>query len=106
MFVVVGITADMMNPIPGHEADFVLTPEDIVMAKKPVGQRVVIYDTTGYVVGAGLAEMLADQGKEVNFVTSHPYIGITLTSSYINVVLVMRVLPKVNFLRDTALLKC
>jgi 2,4-dienoyl-CoA reductase-like NADH-dependent reductase (Old Yellow Enzyme family) len=97
-----GITPDQLNPIPGVEADFVLTPEDVLIAKKTVGQHVVVYDTTGYLVGSGLAEMFADQGKNVDFVITQPYMGVSLTPLYIHMLIPMRVMPKTNFVRDTA----
>ena len=71
------------DPIPGIDAErpgFV-TPEQI-MAGKDVGQHVAILDSDGYFMAASLAEMLADRGKSVTFITSFdrvaPYTDLTL----------------------------
>src|SRR5689334_13577584 len=47
----------------------VLTPEQVCAGKRPPGPRVVVYDTDGYYVAPGLAEMLAAGGSEVTVVT-------------------------------------
>lgn len=99
-----GLSPGTLRVVPGAEADYVVTPEDIIGGKKDVGQHVVIYDDTGYVVGPGLAEMLADQGKSVEFVTSHPLMAAMLMPSHANVVLNTRVLPKASVLYDHALM--
>jgi dimethylamine/trimethylamine dehydrogenase len=61
-----------MEPLPGIDAQGVgfVTPEQ-VMAGKEVGERVVVLDADGYFTGIGMAELLADQGKEVAIVTQH-----------------------------------
>ncbi|MDD5094778.1 MAG: FAD-dependent oxidoreductase [Dehalococcoidia bacterium] len=97
-----GITPKQMYAIPGADAEYVLTPEDVVLSKKPVGQRVVIYDTTAYVVGPGIAEMLADQGKDVTVVSIDPKMGRSVSDLGIDVVIGMRVLPKATFIPNTA----
>lgn len=99
-----GITQDVLYPIPGYNADYVLTPEEVVVEGKGVGEKVVVYDTTDYVVGPGLAEMFADQGKEVTLITSAPFIAESVASCYVNWAIAGRVLPKVNYLRDTAVI--
>ncbi|MBN1317390.1 MAG: FAD-dependent oxidoreductase [Anaerolineales bacterium] len=98
-----GITPKHLNPIPGADADYVLTPEDVVLDKKPVGQNVVIYDATGYVVGPGMAEMLADQGKDVTVVNIDSKMGRTVADLGLDVVIGMRVLPKAKFIGDNAI---
>jgi 2,4-dienoyl-CoA reductase-like NADH-dependent reductase (Old Yellow Enzyme family)/thioredoxin reductase len=98
-----GITPNQLFSIPGADAHYVLTPEDVVLRKKPVGERVVIYDTTGYEVGPGLAEMLADQGKDVTVVSIDSKMGRAVSSLGIDVVMGMRVLPKANFISDVAI---
>lgn len=98
-----GITPYQLYSIPGADAEYVLTPEDVVLSKKPVGQRVVIYDTTGYEVGPGLAEMLADQGKEVTVVSIDSKMGRTLVHLGIDVLIAMRVLPKAEFIPNCAI---
>ena len=44
------------------------TPEQ-VMAGKEVGDRVLVIDSDGYFTGVAMAEMMADQGKQVSIVT-------------------------------------
>jgi dimethylamine/trimethylamine dehydrogenase len=38
--------------------------------KRPPGRRVVVYDAEGYFVGPGIAELLANDGYEIELVTS------------------------------------
>lgn len=101
-FSTTGITPDQMWPIPGHELANVLTPEQLLLEGKPAGDHVVVYDATGYVVGTGIAELLADQGKEVDLVTTTPYLGTAVQTSYVSNVLAIRVYPKVTYTRDCA----
>jgi len=61
------------------------------------GQRVVVYDNTAYEVGPGIAELLADQGKEVFLVTIDSGIAMSVSELGVNKVLAKRVLPKVSF---------
>ena len=65
-----GLAAETHAPIPGADAALAhcLTPEQ-VMAGKPVGERVVIVDGDNHFTGAAMAELLADQGKQVTIVT-------------------------------------
>jgi 2,4-dienoyl-CoA reductase-like NADH-dependent reductase (Old Yellow Enzyme family)/thioredoxin reductase len=98
-----GITPNQLYAIPGADADYVLTPEDVLLSKKSVGQKVLIYDTTGYEVGPGLAEMLADQGKEVTVVSIDSKMGRAVDRLGIDVVIGMRVLPKATFVPDVAI---
>jgi hypothetical protein len=96
-----GITQDLMFPLPGLDTIKAYTPEDIVLKGQEVeADHVIVYDTTGYVVGPGLAEMLANQGKTVEYVTQQPYVGLTVTSSYVHNVLMARVLSKTTLTRD------
>jgi dimethylamine/trimethylamine dehydrogenase len=48
----------------------VLTPEQVCAGKRPPGRRVVVYDTDGYYVAPGVAEMLAADGYQVTVVTT------------------------------------
>ncbi|MBN1317393.1 MAG: FAD-dependent oxidoreductase, partial [Anaerolineales bacterium] len=98
-----GITQRHLYPIPGHDSDYVLTPEDVIFDKKPVGQRVVIYDGTAYVEGPGIAEMLADQGKDVTLVNIDSKMGRSVSELGIDIVMGMRVLPKAKFIPDTSI---
>lgn len=98
-----GITPNQLMAIPGADADYVLTPEDVVLDKKEVGQRVMVYDTTGYEVGPGLAEMLAGQGKDVTIVSIDPNLGRSVKDLGINQVIGLRVLPKAKFIPNSAI---
>ena len=72
------------NPVEGVDASqpWVCTPEQILLQKKPVGDKVLIVDCDGYFTGVSLAELLADQGKKVTILTPlggvAPYTHFTL----------------------------
>ena len=79
-----GLNAPMHAPIRGADADLphVLVPEQLVVQSKEIpGERVLVYDTEGYFMGATLAERLARHGKRVQLVTSFagpaPYMNFT-----------------------------
>ena len=68
-----GLNVVTRGPLPGADAGLahVLTPEQVMLAgKRPPGRRVVVYDCEGYFMGAGMAELLAGEGCDVQFVTS------------------------------------
>jgi dimethylamine/trimethylamine dehydrogenase len=71
-----GLSAATHEPIPGADASLahVATPEQIVLAGKETGERVLVYDCEGYFMGAGVAERLAREGKHVTYLTplAHP----------------------------------
>jgi hypothetical protein len=56
-------------PIPGWDQSFVLTPEDVTAGRRP-GGSVVVVDEEGLHAGAGVAELLAIGGAQVELVTS------------------------------------
>ncbi len=62
------------GPIPGADASQpnCLTPEQVMNGKPIPGNRVLVLDAEGHFVGIGLAELLADQGKEVTYVCDAP----------------------------------
>jgi dimethylamine/trimethylamine dehydrogenase len=67
-----GINGATHEPIPGADASLphCLTPEQIMVeGKRPVGQRVLVYDCDGYYMGGALAEKLARDGYAVTLVT-------------------------------------
>lgn len=101
----VGISKNQLTPIPGHDLGHghVLTPEDVLLNHARVGDKVVVYDNTAYEVGPGIAEYLADKGKEVFFVTIDSGIAMSVTEIGINKVLTSRLLPKVKFVSHTLL---
>jgi dimethylamine/trimethylamine dehydrogenase len=67
-----GVQSSTHEPIDGASATLphVLTPEQVMDGKRPDGSRVVVYDAEGYFVGPGIAELLANEGTEVDLVTS------------------------------------
>lgn len=73
-----GFNPATFAPILGWEQVQVTTPEDILTGRKAVGDNVVIQDETGFVVGPGLGELLADQGKRVELLTTDLFVGTDL----------------------------
>ena len=67
-----GLQSSTHEAIDGASATrpHVLTPEQVMVGKRPAGQRVVVYDAEGYFVGPGIAELLAAEGFETHLVTS------------------------------------
>ncbi|MCM1564382.1 MAG: FAD-dependent oxidoreductase [Dehalobacter sp.] len=96
-----GISHLHMMPITGVEADYVLTPEDVILAKNEVGQKVVVYDATGYLIGPGIAEMFADQGKEVTFICPDPAMAKSVHNIGVDKLVALRVLTKAQFIPNT-----
>src|SRR5579864_1128587 len=73
-----GLNAATHAPIPGASAgvDHVLTPEQVMVeGKRPPGERIVVYDADGYFMAAGIAELLAQEGRRVELVTSFEQIS-------------------------------
>jgi dimethylamine/trimethylamine dehydrogenase len=60
------------DPMPGADPALphVLTPEQVCAGKRPPGRRVVVYDTDGYYVAPGIAELLAAERFDVTVVTT------------------------------------
>jgi dimethylamine/trimethylamine dehydrogenase len=68
-----GLNATTHAPIAGAgpRLDHILTPEQVMVeGKRPPGERVVVYDAEGYFMAAGIAELLAREGRRVELVTS------------------------------------
>ncbi|MET2830968.1 FAD-dependent oxidoreductase [Mesorhizobium shangrilense] len=65
-----GLSGATGRPIPGADASLpqFATP-DQVMAGKNIGQRVLVLDGEGFVHAIGMAEMMADQGKDVTILS-------------------------------------
>ena len=72
-----GVQPGYPDPVPGADPALphVLTPEQACAGKRPPGQRVVVYDTDGYYVAPGVAEMLAAEGFVVTVVTTFPVLS-------------------------------
>ncbi len=96
-----GVSKNQLAPVPGAHYAHVLTPEDLLFDHARTGKRVVVYDNTSYEVGPGIAEMLADQGKEVIFVTADSGLAMSVAELGINKVISKRLLPKVTFIPQT-----
>jgi dimethylamine/trimethylamine dehydrogenase len=67
-----GIQSGYPDPMPGADPGLphVLTPEQACAGKRPPGRHVVVYDTDGYYVAPGVAELLARDGLAVSLVTT------------------------------------
>jgi dimethylamine/trimethylamine dehydrogenase len=73
-----GIQPEHAAPITGADSTqpHVLTPEQLMVeGKRPPGRRVVVYDTDGYFVGPGVAELLAGEGFDTHLVTTHSVVS-------------------------------
>jgi thioredoxin reductase len=98
-----GVSKNQLGGVAGSDLDHVLAPEELLLEHARTGNRIVVYDNTSYEVGPGIAELLADQGKEVFFVTMDSAIAMSVTEIGIDKILAKRVLPKVKFLPQTAI---
>ena len=71
-----GISYLQMMAVEGWDTEEgIYTPEDIIYGDVDLGDKVVVFDGTGYQVGPGVAEMIASQGKEVVIATVDPLIA-------------------------------
>jgi dimethylamine/trimethylamine dehydrogenase len=62
-----GTQPPQLGPLSGGER--ALTPEQVMAGERPPGGTVVVYDTDGYFVAPGIAELLAGEGYDVHLVT-------------------------------------
>jgi len=53
----------------------ILTPGDLLSGARPAGGRVVLFDDDHYYLGGVLAELLADEGRDVTIVTPEPRVS-------------------------------
>ena len=58
-------------PIPGHEQSFVHRPEEILLGDVNPSGKIVVLDGEGIHTAAGVAEVLAGRGAEVELLTPH-----------------------------------
>ncbi len=63
-----------MRPIPVAMPD-VLTPDDLLLGKRPKDKRVVIFDDDHYYMGGVLAELLRREDYDVTLVTPAPLVS-------------------------------
>lgn len=96
-----GASKNQLTGVPGANLPHVLTPEEILLEHARTGNRIVVYDNTSYEVGPGIAEYLADRGKEVFLVTIDSAMAMSVTELGLNKVVARRVIPKVTFLPST-----
>ncbi|HCB02685.1 MAG TPA: dimethylamine dehydrogenase [Nocardioides bacterium] len=79
-----------MDAVPGADSRLphVLTPEQVMVDGKPVGDRVVVFDSEGYFMGYQLATKLVSDGHRVTIVTEHhvvsPYSQLTWETARVN----------------------
>ena len=64
-----GLQPERAEPIAGAALPGVLTPERVMAGERPPGRRVAVYDCEGYLIGPGMAELLALEGFETHLVT-------------------------------------
>lgn len=67
--------------IPGLDATTVLTPIDAIADPGRCGDRVVIVEESEEYTGLGLAELLAEAGKQVEVVSRHLTVGANLVTT-------------------------
>jgi dimethylamine/trimethylamine dehydrogenase len=70
-----GVQPHLVEPIRGIDSAAVFTPEQIMAGLRPTGRRVVVYDTDGYYVAPGIAELLAAQNYQATLVTTYPVVA-------------------------------
>jgi 2,4-dienoyl-CoA reductase-like NADH-dependent reductase (Old Yellow Enzyme family)/thioredoxin reductase len=75
-----GISGFLPLPIPGWDKDIVYTPEAMFRGNKPTG-RVLVLDEEGLHTGAGIAALLAQEGCQVELVTSQSQIVSNLVAT-------------------------
>lgn len=73
---------DPDNPVPpGMDQDNVLTHWQLLEDEGEVGQKVIVADDgEGHWKGVSIAELLLDQGKEVEMIAPHDHLGFDLTA--------------------------
>jgi dimethylamine/trimethylamine dehydrogenase len=64
-----GVARWHVQPIPIQAGADVLTPDDIMAGVRPSGTRVVVYDDDHYYLGGVVAELLHNEGFEVEIMT-------------------------------------
>ncbi|WP_373502935.1 FAD-dependent oxidoreductase [Aestuariivirga sp.] len=67
-----GVARFLLKPSPMSPDAEILTPDDIMDGRRPVGKRVTIYDDDHYYMGGILAELLVATGYAVTLVTPAP----------------------------------
>ena len=60
-----GVGYSLRTPVPGTDASPLLTPDDIMDGRRPPDGPVVVFDDDGYYMASVLAELMAEEGREV-----------------------------------------
>src|SRR5207237_7870546 len=83
-----GESGFLSQPIPGAGRPFVLTPEKVIEDGVRPGGRVLILDEEGIHTAAGIAELLAGAGAEVEIVSRNlqPVQNLLWTFEFVTVV--------------------
>ena len=63
------------RPIPVAAGAEILTPDDLLAGRRPIGGRVLVFDDDHYYMGGVLAELLAREGREVVLLTTEPLVS-------------------------------
>jgi len=67
------------RPVPGeYSPPRVLTVREVIEGRLPVGDKVLFIDESGGHCATATAELLADQGKRVDMITSALFVGVEL----------------------------
>ncbi len=78
-----GVSPFTHAPVPGWDRPAVWTPEDVLAdVERGRDQRVVVYDCEGWVMGVGVAEVLAGRAAHVTVVTPLPVVAPTLDLTF------------------------
>jgi 2,4-dienoyl-CoA reductase-like NADH-dependent reductase (Old Yellow Enzyme family) len=70
-----GLTGMSCMEVVGWQQDNVFTAEEVVAGKAKIGKKAVIWDGRSDIVPIGVAEILADQGCQVEIIAPYPFIG-------------------------------
>jgi 2,4-dienoyl-CoA reductase-like NADH-dependent reductase (Old Yellow Enzyme family) len=70
-----GFTGMSCMEVPGWQQDNVFTAGDVVSGKARIGRKALVWDGRTDIVACGVAEILADKGCDVEFVTPVPSVG-------------------------------
>lgn len=72
-----------INPVPGSEQDNVFTSSQVLDGKATIGERVVVFDTTGLQEGCTVADFLVEQSKKVEIITPFAAAGANMGYSHL-----------------------
>jgi 2,4-dienoyl-CoA reductase-like NADH-dependent reductase (Old Yellow Enzyme family) len=81
-YVATGESGFMPAPIPGHDQDFVYSPHDILEGGARPKGNVLVLDDEALSTGAGIAEILAKDGAEVEFMTRWLHVAHNLFGTF------------------------